>query len=156
MEEKMVKVRWVVLVAALSAAGCVERANYYDSIGTTLLGTTLEDLEIEARRTAGPNALDCGTTQIGADRSQTNCCVASNYSQSLPTYAVYMEQGIDTVEATAVAVNNVGEVTYLAFHGDLGDFEEPWEGEIVTAPCASPTLTQDVCSNPTARPFNCS
>ena len=134
-------------IAAFGAAGCLEESGD---------PTTLEDLEVEARRIAGAGAVGCGTTQAGADRSTTNCCVAGNYTQSLPTYAVYMEQGIDTMEAVAVAADNSGAVTYLVFHGRLGDVRPPWEGEIVREPCANPVLAADVCSDPAGRPFACS
>lgn len=117
---------------------------------------TLSDAKTAASNSAGPDATDCGTVDIGADRSTANCCMATSAAGATSAYALYMEQGIDSTVATAVSVDKLGKVTYFLFDGVMGDFSEDPVGQIVENPCTAPEPANNVCSNTADPPFACS
>ena len=109
----------------------------------------------KVRRTAGDGAIDCGIVDIGADRSQTNCCVANNYKQSVPAYAIYKSQGIDSDYATGVCSNATGSVTFFGFDSDPSGSGSANNGEIRQNICMSPTILATACTDSVKLPFTC-
>jgi hypothetical protein len=117
---------------------------------------TMADARDAAKASAGPSAVDCGTIEIRASRADANCCLASNLAQSMPAFALYKIQGIDSVVAQAVSLKASGQVEHFEFGGNLGDFEEPVEGLITKTVCNGATLADNACSNERDLPFSCS
>ncbi len=120
------------------------------------VGVTVSDAKAAAKNAAGANAVDCGTVDIQQSKADANCCLASNRAQSIPAYALYMLQGFDSVVAQAVSMDASGVVTYFSFSGNVGDFQEPIEGQVTEQTCQSPVLAENACSNATDLPFACS
>lgn len=119
-------------------------------------GVTMADARAAAKTSAGASAVDCGTIEIRASRADANCCFASNLAQSMPAFALYKIQGIDSVVAEAVSLKANGEVEHFEFGGNLGDFEEPVEGLVTRRVCNGAALADDACSNERDLPFSCS
>lgn len=117
---------------------------------------TMADARTAAMSSAGPSAVDCGTIEAQESRADANCCLASKRAQSMPAFALYILQGIDSVVAQAVSLNADGQVEYFLFSGDLGDFDDPVEGRITKTICNGAALADNACSNETALPFTCS
>jgi len=117
---------------------------------------TMADARAAAQSSAGTSAVDCGTVEANGNRADANCCLASNLAQSMPAFALYKIQGIDSVVASAVSLKENGQVEYFEFSGNLGDFEEPVEGLITRKICNGAVLADNACSNERALPFSCS
>jgi len=138
------------VVFALALSACNKSDNSDESV------VTMTDARAAANSSAGSSAVDCGTVEANVSRADANCCMASNRAQSIPAFALYKIQGIDTVLANAVSLKANGEVHYFEFSGNVGDFDEPVEGHITEKVCNGAQMADNACSNETALPFICS
>ena len=138
-----------VAIFALLVAACPSGDGGDDS------GGTFEDFLAEVKLVAGAGAIDCGHVILGSDRSVANCCVATNFIQSLPFSATFDEQGIDSRVATGIALDAGGTTTIFFFDGGLFGSNQPDNGVINSQICNNPTLTQNACSDPSGFPLKC-
>jgi hypothetical protein len=118
-------------------------------------GITFADFQTEVKLAAGAGAADCGHVALGADRSEANCCVATNFVQFLPFSATFDEQGIDSRVARGLVLDASGVTTLFAFDSDPTGGNRQDNGRINSVTCDNPSLTQNPCSDPVGFPLTC-
>ena len=118
-------------------------------------GITFADFQTEVKLAAGAGAADCGHVALGADRSEANCCVATNFVQFLPFSATFDEQGIDSRVARGLVRDASGVTTLFAFDSDPTGGNRQDNGRINSVTCDNPSLTQNPCSDPVGFPLTC-
>jgi hypothetical protein len=75
-------------------------------------------LEIESKRLAGPNAIDCGRVGIKGDpKAATQCAVAAQKAAK-PFRVRYDLRGIDSSVAVAIVRTPIGTVGTLSYDSD--------------------------------------
>ena len=79
---------------------------------------TFENFRNQVISAAGDGATDCGEAEIGEGGEQ-NQCVAFNFGQELPSFAIYNQEGTDSMLARSFAVNAQGRVFQLFFNLSL-------------------------------------
>jgi hypothetical protein len=67
-------------------------------------------LDDDLTRFAGDGATDCGSVEVGKDRSKVDDCATSAFEAKHAFVARYQTQGEDTRVVTAVAMNTDGQV----------------------------------------------
>lgn len=117
-------------------------------------GLTFKDFRDTTQNAAGAEAVDCGHVDLGGDRSPASCCVVSNYAQSLPAFATYDKQGIDSRIAEGFAARRDGTVVVVSYDSGL----ETGNGSDATLDernCDAPVASPNACSDPNGQPFVC-
>ena len=126
-----------------------------DGGDTDVTGIDFQDFRAEVARAAGDGATDCGDVPVNGDRSEVNCCIASNFSRALPAYATFMEQGIDSQVARGVSSDAVQAVEQFFFDSDPSGSARPNNGRIYQSTCESSEPKSDVCSDTGGSAFEC-
>lgn len=116
-------------------------------------GPSFGDFRAATRDAAGAEAVDCGHVDNGVDRSAVNCCVVGRYAQSLPAFATYEEQGVDSRVAQGFAARSDGAVIRLSY--DSGLETDGSDATIDEQDCSAPVASPNACSDPNGLPFVC-
>jgi len=114
---------------------------------------SFDDFTNRVKAVAGEGAEDCGVAAIGEGSDQTQC-VAFNFGQENPSFAIFNEQGSDSTIANAFAVNADGRVFQLLFDSDPTGGGSDSNGVITMTECITPRLS-GVVDNPEVPLFVC-
>jgi len=115
-------------------------------------GATFQQFQQEVILLAGPDAYNCGYTQVDDDRTELSTCVVEHYLADDPNYAIYDLQGIDSNLSAAVAYNNSNEMYFLFFDSDPMGGARNNNGEISVRKCIEPSIVGEILGEGL---FNC-
>jgi hypothetical protein len=110
-------------------------------------------LDDDLARFAGDDATDCGSVEVGKDRSKVDACATAAFEAKHAFIARYQTQGEDSRLITAVAMSSAGKVRFFRWDSSPSGSGSP-ATDVQT--CEDPTLDLMSGVDPGILPIGCS
>jgi len=107
-------------------------------------GITFSDFRHEVSRSSGLNPLDCGVAGSSQAGLQQSICIADAFASANNAFAIYRQQGIDSISATAWSVMKNGRVFRFDFDSDPSGAGSNSNGRITRRECINAQLSGTV------------
>ena len=111
---------------------------------------TMTEFEKQIVKHTGTDAINCGTVGIGESALRVNTCATDSYTLILPFYAIYLQQGFDGAAATAVSLNEQGQLKLWSYDGS-----QYTDMPIASVICHAPTIKLGAAIEASNYPFTC-